>query len=213
MRVGAHGEHAAAVALGPEAVLEDVVVLADQLLELADQALAARPPLSAQLREARRGAVGERAVGVEARGELALDRVERGVDGAGGVERGRADAAGVEEAAEGAGRAEAGDDGADLLVGEDGADAGAVERLADLGDVGGRERLAQAVELDGLAHLGERADRALARGGEGERAGEALARGRGAAIGERFEEAIPLEVGPGLRGARIAQRFGGHGGL
>ncbi len=189
-------------------------MLLDQLVEPAHQPLAAGAPVGSQLEEAGRGAVRERSIRIEAGGELALQIVERALDGAGLGQQRRAVPPRVEEAPQHPRRPQARDHAPQLLVGEDGSDAGAVERVVDLGHVGRGERLACEVEGDRLPHLPQGGEDARPRRREGQRPRQPAPRGRGAADGERIEDAIPLQVGAGLGRTGVAEGVGRrHGGL
>jgi hypothetical protein len=180
-------------------------VLLEQLLEPPDEALAHGAPLPAQRLEPGRRAVRERAVGIEGRGEHARDLIERRIGGARRVERRGALAAALQVLAQRARGGEEAEHGAELLVREDRADAGAVERGADLGDVARRQRLALGVERHRLANLGERGERLGAGPREREIPRGPPPRGGGAALGERLEDAVPLQIGAGLGRAGIGE--------
>ena len=207
--VGADGEHVAPVALGPEAVLEDAFVLADELVEPTDQPVARGAPLGPELAEVRRGAIRQGPVGVERARELALQVVERGIGRARSVERGHGRPARLQEAAQRAGGAEARRDRPDLLVRERRADAGPIDGVLDVAEPEEGQRLGRRVERGRLARLGERGGDRLGARREGERPRGALAGSVDAAIGERLEQAIPLEIAARLVGAGVGEL--GHG--
>ena len=93
MRIGAHGEDVAAVALGEVAVLEEIRVARRELFELADEAIANGAPLGAEGRQLGGRAVGDAAVGLERGVQRALERVELGLRRAGSGEARRASSA------------------------------------------------------------------------------------------------------------------------
>ncbi len=200
VRIGAHGEDVAAVALGEVAVLEEVGVARRELLELANEAIAHVAALGAEGRELGGRAVRDAAVGLEGDVERALEGVELGVRRARVAEARGALLAGREEASKRVGRRKDAVDRAQLLDGERGADARAIEGLARIGERPRRERLGGLVERDGFTHLFERAKRGGAVLGEREALGGALSEGALGALGEGREEAIPLEIEAGFAG-------------
>ena len=90
-------------------------------------------------------------------------------------------------------------------------DAQAIERLADVGDLGHRQRFAVGHELRRFCGLGERGACAFARLGERKRAGQSAPHRADAALGHGAEHAIPLEIAARLRGARIGEERLKHG--
>ena len=211
VRVAPDGDDPAPLALGDEVVLEDAGVFAHQLFEAVDHPLARRLVLAPQLAQTRARAVGERAVGLEAAGDLLGESVERRVGRARLVQAGGAGAVRLEKAAQSSRFAEDLRQRLQLRGAEHPADAEPAHRLADVGQRFDREWLTGGEERARLLRLPQQRPRfrARARKGEGERG---LPPHRGErSVGERGQDAVPLEVVAGLGGRGVfAERFG-HG--
>ena len=211
VRVAPHRQHPAPLALGHEVILEDPLVARHHVLHAGEHPLTRGVPLAPELAEARAGAVGQRAVRVEAPGDLVGHLVERGIGRARVEERRHFGPPRREKATERPRRAEETPHRAELRRREDPADAGALDRLLDVLHLSRRQRPSLLEEARRLGGLGQQASRLVPRRGEGEILRQLLAERARASLGQGRQHAVPLQIGAGLRRARVeAERL--HGG-